>query len=135
VPTTNRNMNDMLRKKRGELEDYMYKGEPDAAVVITAAPDDEAAEVIPDNEAAAGETAGLTVLAPGEEDPPDMYVYAQGETPGAWTMYPPGVPCDTGTTRVALDHPATAADLARMDEAVGTEEPVEPAYEAEEEMV
>lgn len=130
MPTSNADMNTMLRKRRGELEDYHYQGDgPDAAVVITAAPDDETAEKLPDNEAAEGE-ARFQVLEPGDADPPDKYVYALSDIPGAYTLYPPGVPCDTGTTRVALAHPATAEDLARMDEALGTEKTVEPAYEA-----
>ena len=131
IPRANRRMNDMLRKERAGLEEYNYGGAPSEvspkvspppdAAIIAVAPDDEASEPLPDNEMAEGEApaAAFTVLEPGEEDPPDMYVYAQGETPGTWTMYPPGVPCDSGTVRVALDHPATAADLARMDEEVG----------------
>lgn len=125
IPRANRRMNDSMRKERAGLEEYMYGGEgaeeelgiptdegPDAAVIAIDAepPLEEAAE-------AGGE---LTVLDPGMEDPPDMYVYAQGETPGTWTMYPPGVPCDEGTTRIALDHPATAEDLAQMDAEMGT---------------
>lgn len=130
MPTTNKDMGDMLRKKRDDLGAYMYEGGPPEtpsdgpdAVILA-----KSTEPLPETE----ETSGLQVLDPGQPDPPDKYVYAQGDAPGSWVMYPPGVPCDTETTRVALDHPATVEDLTAMDEAVGAETTPEAPYEDEE---
>jgi len=141
IPRANRGMNNALRKERDGLSAYMYGGDepdaspvppeeiseealegPDAAVIAVKAPSEAPPEDLP--------VESFTVLEPGEEDPPDMYVYAQGEAPGTWTVYPPGVPCDTEAVRVALDHPATEADLARMNDELGGEGSVPVAAEA-----
>lgn len=122
--TSNRKMNDALRAGRDELSAYMYKG----GAGDTAPPDAELLEPTPDAESPAEDAteapptdapdAGLTVLEPGEPDPEDSYTYAPSDTDGAVTVYPPGIPCDTSTTRVALDHPASAAEMLDIQDAL-----------------
>ena len=86
------------------------------------------------------EKRGFTVQAPGSESPPEQFIYEPlPEHPGAWAVYPPGVPCDTGTYRVSRADPAPAADFDKMqaalDEAQGSgeESPELPSDTAEEE--
>lgn len=124
--TSNRKMNDALRAGRDELSAYMYKGKADDGAGMGT--DAELLEPVPDAETPADDAleapptdapdAGLTILEPGEPDPEDSYTYAPSDTDGAVTVYPPGIPCDTSTTRVALDHPASAAEMLDIQDAL-----------------
>lgn len=120
MPTSNKSINDRLRKGRADLEAYMYQGGEVESPEEELDPLEEADVVAIDTDAEAAPTT-LTVLQPGEEDPPDMYIYAQTDTAGALTVYPPGVPCDTGTTRVALDHLASEVELTEIQTALSGE--------------
>lgn len=78
-----------------------------------------------------GEQRGFTVQAPGSESPPEQFIYEPLEgTPGAWAVYPPGIPCDTSTYRISRADPAPAADFDKMQAALDdagaeTESPAE----------
>ena len=69
----------------------------------------------------------FTVHDPGVDVPDDQFVYEPlPETPGAWAVYPPGVPCETSVTRIGRATPADVADFPKMqaaiDEASGSDE-------------
>lgn len=106
-------MNAAMRTKRRSLEDYMYEPPAESAEAelgIEEMPSSDTADTT--------ESSAITVLAPDEPAAEDMYIYERMDN-GAWMVYPPGVPCETGTSRIQLDHPATAAEYADMDAALG----------------
>lgn len=105
MATTNRDMNTMMRRRRQEMEDLpAYEGPAKA-------------EVESPKEDAPGKQ--FTVKAPGEPSDGESFEYEPSEaTPGAWMVYPPGVPCDDTAYRITMDAPATADDFAGMQEAI-----------------
>jgi hypothetical protein len=74
----------------------------------------------------------FTVQPPGTESPTDQFVYEPVEG-GAWTVYPPGVPCETGIYRISRATPAGPDDFAEMQAALD-EEQGEPESTPEEEV-
>lgn len=69
----------------------------------------------------------FTVQPPGTHSPTDQFIYEPSDVAdGAWTVYPPGVPCDTGTARISRATPADTADFPKMQAALN-EETSEPA--------
>lgn len=109
MATSNKMMSDMLRNKRREQLDYMYRA-------------GETADVAADPEADPAELPAPTfeVKDAGQpDDSPESFIYEPFvDAPGAWVVYPPGVPCDQEERRVVLDHPATSEELDRMSEAI-----------------
>jgi hypothetical protein len=126
-------MNSMMRRKRQDMESYMYQPpeseSAEAEMGTEEPPAAEAAEALP------AEAGAITVLAPDEPAAEDMYTYERMDN-GAWMVYPPGVPCEEGKSRIQLDHPATADEYASMEEALEAagataKEPTEEAAEGE----
>jgi len=130
--TTNRDMGNLIRGKRRNLNEYMYNGPaPEDAEVDLPPPTDlmdlEDEEIVPGDEppmaavdalaADETETGAIVVKAPGEEAEPDMFTYEQGPG-GGWMVYPPGVPCPGDTYKCQLDHPAGEDDFLAMEEAL-----------------
>lgn len=123
MTTTNRDMGDMMRTRRKEMADApLYEGPPSDA--DTESPKEDA----PGKK--------FTVKAPGEPSEGESYEYEPFlDMPGAWIVYPPGVPCDDTEYRITMEKPASAEDFTGMQEAIenagGTnpepapEEPVE----------
>jgi hypothetical protein len=70
------------------------------------------------SEATAG-SQDFTVQPPGTHSPTDQFIYEPytGGTEGAWVVYPPGVPCDTGTARISRVTPADTGDFPKMQKA------------------
>lgn len=65
----------------------------------------------------AADRAAMTVLGPGEPDDPARFTYEPFDgAPGAWVVYPPGVPCDAAAARVSMSGPAGADDFAEMQQ-------------------
>lgn len=114
MPTTNKDMSDMMRRRRREMEEIpeesVYTG-PDAEVDVDV-------EVEP--EASTSESPeGMRVAAPGEPSTGERFEYEPlTDVPGAWVVYPPGVPCDDAEYRVQLDRPAGKDDFAKMQQAL-----------------
>jgi hypothetical protein len=124
MATSSRDMSDMMRGRRKQMMSH-YTG-----------PEDEAeAEDSPKEEA---KEKSLTVAAPGEPSTGDTFEYEPlTDMPGAWVVYPPGVPCDENEYRVQMDRPAGVEDFAAMQEALDeagatNPEPAEPALDEEE---
>jgi hypothetical protein len=68
----------------------------------------------------------FTVQPPGTHSPTDQFIYEPSPgAEGAWVVYPPGVPCDTGTARISRATPADAGDFPKMQAALD-EETTEP---------
>lgn len=119
-------MNAAIRTKRRALDDYMYEPPVDAGAVSADSAEDELGienmpEDMPVEDIAAALPEGvgaITVLAPGDAAAEDMYTYERQDN-GAWMVYPPGVPCEAGKSRIQLDHPATETEYADMDAALG----------------
>lgn len=118
MPTSNTDMNTMMRSRRAEMEkipgDDTYEGPTE-----TESPSEDAAE--------------FTVAAPGEPSTGEQFEYEPlPDRPGAWAVYPPGVPCDDTVYRVQMDAPAGEGDFDGMqkalDDAGATD--VEPASDA-----
>lgn len=64
----------------------------------------------------------FTVQPPGTHSPTDQFIYEPSDVAdGAWTVYPPGVPCDTGTARISRATPADTADFPKMQQALDEE--------------
>lgn len=129
MPTTNKEMGDMLRKRRQELTDGpAYEPPTDVEISVEAeAPEPEGAE-------SESPTSGITVKAPGEPSEGTSFEYEPlTDVPGAWVVYPPGVPCDDTEYRVTMNKPAGAADFAKMEQAIQDAggATVEPAAEAD----
>jgi hypothetical protein len=105
MATTNRDMNDVIRRRRQEMVDLpAYEGPPST-----------------DTETPKEDSPGkaFTVKAPGEPSDGESFEYEPSEsTPGAWMVYPPGVPCDDTAYRITMGSPATAEDFAGMQEAI-----------------
>jgi hypothetical protein len=74
------------------------------------------------SEATAG-SQDFTVQPPGTLSPTDQFIYEPytGGTEGAWVVYPPGVPCDTGTARISRVTPADTGDFPKMQKALDEE--------------
>lgn len=124
MPTSNRAMGNMLRRRRAELneipgEDTPYELPSDTEPELPA-PDADI-EVDPLDESldeSVAET-DYTVVAPGEPSTGESFEYEPlPDTPGAWAVYPPGVPCDDTAYRITMDAPATADDFAGMQAAI-----------------
>lgn len=61
----------------------------------------------------------FTVQPPGVEAPDDQFVYEPlPDTPGAWAVYPPGIPCETSISRISRSTPAGVADFPKMQQAL-----------------
>jgi hypothetical protein len=64
----------------------------------------------------------FTVQEPGTDAPDNQFVYEPLDTtPGAWAVYPPGVPCDANKTRISRTDPADVADFPKMQAALDEE--------------
>lgn len=78
----------------------------------------------------------FTVQEPGTHSPTDQFVYEpDDDKPGAWVVYPPGVPCDTEEYRISRSTPADVPDFPKMqsaldDSSAGSSEAAEPSEEA-----
>jgi hypothetical protein len=65
------------------------------------------------------EATEFTVKAPGEPSTGEGFEYEpMSSSPGAWVVYPPGVPCDDTQYRVTMTGPAAASDFAGMEKAI-----------------
>lgn len=99
MATSNKDMNDMMRGRRAEMA-AMPADEPE-----------------PPAEEEAGKK--FTVAAPGEPGDDTKFEYEPVvDRPGAWVVYPPGVPCDDTEYRISMDSPAAESDFAGMQEAL-----------------
>jgi hypothetical protein len=119
VPT---DMNAAMRDKRKALDSYMYEAPmmDNMPMMDEESPAEDRAELSTAEltEALMPEgVSAITVLAPNEPAAEDMYTYERMDN-GAWMTYPPGVPCEAGTSRIQLDHPATEAEYADMNAAM-----------------
>jgi hypothetical protein len=94
-------MSDMMRGRRKEMMDMpAYEGPPS---------EEEPGE----------QESKFTVAAPGEPSTGDQFEYEPfTDVPGAWMVYPPGVPCDDTEYRVQMSSPAGADDFAEMQKAL-----------------
>lgn len=116
MPTSNKDMADLMRKRRSEMADLpAYEGpSADVAVAVKTEPADPEAE-----SASETKSSGITVMAPGEPSTGDGFEYEPlTDTPGAWAVYPPGVPCDEAEYRISMNRPAAAADFEKMQKAI-----------------
>lgn len=124
MPTSNKEINDMLRGRRKEMSDLpAYEGPPsddEAEVSVTATASREPPPSEPDGGGEGEESSGITVMAPGDpSDNTEGFEYEpMTDIPGAWVVYPPGVPCDDTEYRIALKKPAGAGDFAKMQKAL-----------------
>lgn len=111
MPTSSRDMSDIIRRKRREIADMpMMDDDSDTKVAVKV-------ESKPESETETPKT--MTVAAPGEPSTGESFEYEPfTDAPGAWVVYPPGVPCDDAEYRVQLDHPATESDFPKMQEAL-----------------
>jgi hypothetical protein len=123
-------MGNLMRTKRRSLDDYMYQPPKSGGTAVLdeiepadAALDDieipeETTETLGDLAelpGGVGESA-IVVRAPGEEDSPEMFTYEpSADAPGAWVVYPPGVPCPAEGYRVQLDHAASPEEFEDME--------------------
>jgi len=123
MPTSNKAMGNMLRKERDGLSSYMYGGAdaetpPESAAETTSGAGLEdllGGAELPDDIP----TESFTVLAAGDTPDPEQYTYELStEAPGAWMIYPPGVPCPSGAAKIQRSSPASAAELAEMETAL-----------------
>lgn len=115
MATSTTDMSNLIRGKRKALDDYMYQ-EPGAADPgLSDHPDDAAASDVTD--ALPEGVTAITILAPDDPSDPEKFTYEKMDT-GAWMVYPPGVPCETGKSRIQMDHAATESDYADMDSAL-----------------
>lgn len=119
MATSNKQMGDMLRKRRDEMSDLpAYEGPPakDASVSVEVETD---ATTPPTEPNAEGDSAALKVNAPGEPSTGSGFEYEPvTDVPGAWIVYPPGVPCDDTEYRVTMSKPAAEADFPKMQKAI-----------------
>ena len=111
MATANKAMNDMMRTRHREIADLpIYEGPSRATERETAT------EEAPKPEAPKKE---FTVKAPGEPSTGEQFEYEPFvDIPGAWVVYPPGVPCDDNEYRVTMDEPAAAEDFEGMQRAI-----------------
>lgn len=126
MPTSNRDMGNLLRRRRAELneipgEDAPYELPSDADTELP--PPEADIEIDPLAEPGAetepATETDYTVAAPGEPSTGESFEYEPlPDTPGAWAVYPPGVPCDDTTYRITMDQPATADDFDGMQAAI-----------------
>jgi hypothetical protein len=97
-----------MRNRRRQMADTAYGGPP------TAAP-----EPTNDTDMATESTEKFTVAAPGEPGTSDQFEYEPFvDTPGAWVVYPPGVPCDDTEYRIQMPQAAQPDDFAEMQKAL-----------------
>lgn len=104
MATSNKDMGSMMRSRRAEMAaipgETPYTG-PDSAPTP---PEPKKS---------------FDVLAPGDPDADNQFEYEpMTDIPGAWVVYPPGVPCDGNEYRVTMDHPAAEGDFAGMQKAL-----------------
>lgn len=119
MPTSNKSMSNLMRKGREDLSSYMYQGDAPEDVELE---DPLGAELPDEMEGAAPED--FTVLAAGDTPDPEMYVYElEPDRPGAWLIYPPGVPCESGGAKIQRSSPASAAELTEMETALMSADP------------
>ena len=129
MATSNKSMGDMMRTRRKQMMDESmggpYSGPPDE----TAEEDTEEASETSEEK--------FKVAAPGEPSTGEQFEYEPMlDIPGAWVVYPPGVPCDDAEYRVQMDSPADKDDFPNMEKAItdaggNTSESAEPASVAE----
>jgi hypothetical protein len=75
--------------------------------------------VMPDDSTTAGGSRDFTVQKPGTHSPDDAFTYEPLlEKPGAWAVYPPGVPCDPEEFRISRNTPADVGDFDKMQSAL-----------------
>lgn len=119
MATSNKDMNDRIRAKRRELSEMPGDSSEEA---------EKSAEPAPDE----GKT--YKVAAPGEPSTGEQFEYEpMTDIPGAWVVYPPGVPCDDTEYRIQMDKPADKSDFEGMQKALeeaGATNP-EPAVDTE----
>jgi hypothetical protein len=101
MATSNKAMSDMMRGRRKEMMDMpAYEGPPS---------EEEPGE----------QESKIKVAAPGEPSTGDQFEYEPFlDMPGAWVVYPPGVPCDDTEYRVQMSSPAGPDDFAEMQKAL-----------------
>jgi hypothetical protein len=101
MATSNKSMSDMMRGRRKEMADLpAYEGPPSEE-----APEEQESKI--------------KVAAPGEPSTGDQFEYEPFlDMPGAWVVYPPGVPCDDTEYRVQMSTPAGPDDFAEMQKAL-----------------
>lgn len=101
MATSNKTMSDMMRGRRKEMADLpAYEGPPS---------EEEPGE----------QESKIKVAAPGEPSTGDQFEYEPFlDMPGAWVVYPPGVPCDDTEYRVQMSSPAGPDDFAEMQKAL-----------------
>lgn len=133
MSTSSRDMGNLMRTKRRALDDYMYEPPKSASsaekadtVISELEADEPGLSTHADDVAEeTAETPAITVLGPEDESDPEQYTYEKMDN-GAWMVYPPGVPCEAGKSRVQMDHAATEAEYADMDAALGESGTPEP---------
>lgn len=123
-----RNMNDMMRMRRHEMA-AASRGE-DMPMMEIEIEEEES----PKNEQKSEKQ--FKVAAPGEPSTGENFEYEPFiDIPGAWVVYPPGVPCDDNEYRVVMDEPAKAADFDKMQMALDNRESSSPRPPATEKKV
>ena len=117
MATANKDMNEMMRSRRKDMMDLpAYEGPPSEVSVEVEA---KSSEPTPESSEQPENAEGLTVIAPGEPSTGEKFEYEPlTDAPGAWAVYPPGVPCDENEYRVAMDRPAGKDDFAKMTKAI-----------------
>lgn len=107
MATSNKMMGDMLRNRKADMA-AMPGSEPYTGP-----------EPANDADKATENTEKFQVLAPGDADTETQFEYEPfTDIPGAWVVYPPGVPCDPNEYRVRMDQPAGPDDFAEMQKAL-----------------
>jgi hypothetical protein len=107
-------MNSIMRQRRKELEDLpAYEGPPSRSVSVEIETEPQT-----DTEESPAPS-GMTVAAPGDESTGETFEYEPfPDSPGAWVVYPPGVPCDDTVYRVQMTQPAKESDFSKMQQAL-----------------
>lgn len=102
-------MDDMIRKRRADM----------AAMPADASYTGPSSEPTNDSDTATETTEKFTVAPPGQKGTDNEFEYEPWlDTPGAWIVYPPGVPCDDTEYRIQMKDPAGPDDFAEMQKAL-----------------
>jgi hypothetical protein len=108
VPASN--MSDMMRKRR---RDMLADSVGDMPYTPPDEETTESSEIVTKDALEAPQD--FVVKNPGESDSLQEFTYEpMTDIPGAWVVYPPGIPCDTAEYRITMDHPAEAGDFDSM---------------------